>query len=437
MEQEARIVINGGKPLFGKVHINGAKNAALAIVPAALAANGVCVIDNLPDIEDVNSLRKAITSLGAVCVQRDAATLEIDARNITRYAIGKEAVAHIRASYYFLGVLLGRFGKAEVPTPGGCDLNVGPRMIDYHMRGFKALGATTYQDEHVIRVEADKLIGADIHLDSPSVGATINIMMAAVYAEGVTTIDNAAKEPHVVDTANFLNRLGAKIKGAGTDTIRITGVTEMTGGDYTVIPDQIETGTYMIAAAITGGDVTVENIIPKHMESLSAKLRDVGCTVDEGLENIRVRVQGPLKSSNVRTGVYPGFPTDLQPQITTLLCTVQGKSTVTETIFDNRFLYTHELQKLGAKINVNGRAAKTCGSCTFTGGEVRAVDLRAGAAMVLAGLAAQGEVRIANIHHLERGYERFEEKFRALGADIQRVEINAMPGADGELRPLV
>jgi len=422
MEQEARIVINGGKPLSGKVHINGAKNAAVAIVPAALAANGICVIDNLPDIEDVKALRIAIEDLGAKCTLRDANTLEIDARNITRYVVGKEAAKHMRASYYLLGVLLGRYGQAEVPTPGGCNLNLGPRLMDYHLQGFEAMGAQTYQDENVIRVRADKLVGADIHLDSPSVGATINLMMAAVHAEGVTTIDNAAKEPHVVDTANFLNRLGANIKGAGTDTIRITGVAELHGGEYTIIPDQIETGTYMIAAAITSGDVTVENIIPKHMESLSAKLRDIGCTVEEGLESIRVRVEGALRASNVRTGVYPGFPTDLQPQITTLLCTVQGKSTVTETIFDNRFRYTNELKKLGAKINVTGRAAKACGSCGFTGGEVRAVDLRAGAAMVLAGLAAQGEVIISNIHHLERGYERFEEKFRALGADIRRVE---------------
>lgn len=421
MEQTERIIINGQRPLYGNVPINGAKNAAVAIVPAALAADGICVIDNLPDIEDMRNLRSVIEELGAVCRVTDAHTLEIDARNITRFCLSKEAAKQMRASYYLLGVLLGRFGEAEVPIPGGCDLTLGPRVIDYHLMGFEALGAETYQDDEIIRVKADKLTGADIHLDSPSVGATINIMMAAVFAEGTTTIDNAAKEPHVVDTANFLNRLGANIMGAGTGSIRITGVKHLHGGEYTIIPDPLETGTYMIAAAITGGDVTVENIIPKHMESLTAKLRDMKCLVEENGESIRVKVVEPLKASNVRTSGYPGFPTDLQPQITTLLCTVNGKSTVTETIFDNRFKYIEQLNRLGADLRIEGRAAKSEGSCELTGGEVRATDLRAGAALVLAGLAAKGEVTISNIGHLDRGYERLEEKLGALGADIKRV----------------
>ncbi|MCL2188951.1 MAG: UDP-N-acetylglucosamine 1-carboxyvinyltransferase [Defluviitaleaceae bacterium] len=421
MEQ---IVINGRRPLQGKVQISGAKNAAVAIIPAALAANGICIIDNLPNIEDVVSLRKAITNLGAKCKLHDAHTMEIDARNITLFKIGKDEARFMRASYYLLGVLLGRFGEAEVPVPGGCDLNVGGRTIDYHLKGFEALGAETYQDDEVIRVKADKLVGADIYLDSPSVGATINIMMAAVFAEGNTIIDNAAKEPHVVDTANFLNKLGARIKGAGTDTLRIAGVRELGGGEYTVIPDPIETGTYMIAAAITGGDITVENVIPRHMESLTHKLKDMNCKVEEDLDFIRVWADAPLKASVVRTSGYPGFPTDLQPQISTLLCTVKGKSKITETIFDNRFRYVEELNKLGANFKVEGRAATTDGSCLFRGGEVSATDLRAGAALVLAGLAADGEVRIGNIRHLDRGYEAFEEKFRALGADIRRVGHN-------------
>jgi UDP-N-acetylglucosamine 1-carboxyvinyltransferase len=421
MEQ---IVIKGQNPLKGTVQINGAKNAAVAIIPAALAGNGVCVIENLPDIEDVLNLKKAVETLGAVCVARDVHTLEIDARNITRYAIGEDDAKHMRASYYLLGAMLGRFGQAEVPTPGGCNLSLGPRLIDYHLKGFAALGAEAYQDNKIIRVKADKLTGADIYLDSPSVGATINIMMAAVFAEGVTTIDNAAKEPHVVDTANFLNKLGAKIKGAGSDTIRISGVRELGTGkitEYSVIPDPIETGTYMISAAITGGDVIVENIIPRHMESLTAKLRDMKCHVEEDNDSIRVKVVEPLQASFVRTSGYPGFPTDLQPQITTLLCTVEGKSIVTETIFDNRFKYTNELNKLGADVTLQGHSAYTNGSCKFTGGEVSATDLRAGAALVLAGLAAEGETVISEIGHLDRGYECFEKKFCDLGADIRRI----------------
>jgi len=426
MESTARIVINGNTPLRGTVHINGAKNAAVAIVPAALVVDGICIIDNLPDIDDVQNLRIVLEGLGATCEMIDEHAMRIDSSTINKLSIDRELARHMRASYYLLGAMLGRFGEAEVPMPGGCNLNIGPRGIDYHLMGFEALGAQTYQDEEIIRVKAKKLVGADIHLDSPSVGATINIMLAAIYAEGVTTIDNAAKEPHVVDTANFLIQLGAKITGAGTGSIRIVGGAPLTGALYTIIPDPIETGTYMIAAAITGGDITVENIIPRHMESLTAKLREMNCNieefVDDGMECIRVWVDKPLKASRVRTSAYPGFPTDLQPQITTLLCTVAGKSTVTETIFDNRFVYVEELNKLGADIIIEGQAAKTEGAKILSGGEVFASDLRAGAALVLAGLAAQGEVIISNVKYMDRGYERFVEKFRGLGADITRVD---------------
>jgi UDP-N-acetylglucosamine 1-carboxyvinyltransferase len=413
------IAIQGGNRLSGTVHIDGAKNAAVAIIPAAIASGDICLIENLPHIEDVTVLTNAVRSLGVVCEFKDEHTLLIDSRSLNGCTMTYESVKNIRASYYLLGALLGRFKQAEVPLPGGC--NFGTRPIDYHLKGFEALGATWSLEHGIVKVSADKLTGANIYLDYPSVGATINIMIAAVYAEGTTIIENAAKEPHVVDTANFLNKLGAKIKGAGTDTIRVTGVKELGGGEYTVIPDPIETGTYMIAAAITGGDITVENIIPKHMDSLMAKLKEMNCYVDEGLDSIRVKVDEPLKSSVVRTSVYPGFPTDLQPQIATLLCTVNGKSMITETIYDNRFKYVDELNRLGANLTLEGRVAHTEGSSELYGAEVSATDLRAGAALVLAGLAAKGETVISNIGHLDRGYERFEEKFRSLGADIKRV----------------
>ena len=416
------IVINGQKPLRGKVSIGGAKNAAVAIVPAVVASSGICIIENLPAIEDVAKLAIAIEGLGAKCRFLDKTTLEVDASCITEYRADYEVAAQMRASYYLLGALLGRFGKAEVPMPGGCDF--GYRPIDYHLKGFEALGATCEMEHGMVKIYAEKLTGAHIYLDCPSVGATINIMLAAVFAEGVTQIENPAREPYVVDTANFLNMMGAKITGAGTETIRISGVEKLGGGRYTIIPDPIETGTYMIAAAITDGDITVENIIPKHMDHLTAKLRDMNCIVEECENSVRVYRGGPLTSCDVKTSYYPGFPTDLQPQMATLLCTASGPSVVTETVFNNRFQYVSELKRLGASFKVEGRTAVSKGSCVLTGAQVAATDLRAGAALVLAGLAAKGETTIGNIYHLDRGYECFEEKFRALGADIKRVSIN-------------
>ncbi|MCL2217936.1 MAG: UDP-N-acetylglucosamine 1-carboxyvinyltransferase [Defluviitaleaceae bacterium] len=414
------IVINGQNPLKGSISISGAKNAAVAILPAAIASGGVCVIDNLPQIEDVCNLVAAMESMGAKCKFENPDTLVVDTSKITGHTLDDKLAKNTRASYYFMGALLGRFKYADVPLPGGCDL--GSRPIDYHLKGFAALGATCIQEHGVVKLRAEKLRGANIYLDCPSVGATINIMIAAVFAEGTTTIENAAKEPHIVDTANFLNKIGAKIGGAGTGTIRIVGVPALGGGEYTVIPDPIETGTYMIAAAITGGDVTVENIIPKHMDSLTAKLREMGCTISEGGDWIRVQGASALRPCEVKTAYYPGFPTDLQPQMATLLCRAQGTSTITENIFEHRYRYIGELKRLGAQLKVEGRMAVTKGFCEFTGARVIASDLRAGAALVIAGLCAKGQTVIGGVSHLDRGYERFEEKFRSLGADITRIQ---------------
>jgi len=415
------IVINGKKRLQGNVTISGAKNAAVAIIPAAVASSGICIIDNVPKIEDVVSLASALESLGAVCEFRDDNhTLIIDATHINNFVIEEKAAKSARASYYFMGALLARFGKAQMPMPGGCDF--GSRPMDYHFKGFEALGATCSQEHGVVTVEAPNgLQGNNIYLDSPSVGATINIMLAAVFAKGVTLIENCAKEPHVVDTASFLNKLGAKISGAGTNTIRINGVANLTGGEYTVIPDQIEAGTYMIAAAITNGDVTVENIIPKHMESLTSKLKEIGAQVTEDVDSIRVQVNSPLKGCDIKTSFYPGFPTDLQPQMATLLCTATSGSIITENIFENRYRYANELRRLGASPKVDSRLLIIDGNYKLTGARVTATDLRAGAALILAGLAAKGKTTIEGIEHVDRGYEDLEEKLTALGADIKRI----------------
>jgi UDP-N-acetylglucosamine 1-carboxyvinyltransferase len=413
-----RIVINGQKRLSGAIHINGAKNAAVAIIPAAIAAEGVCVIENLPRIEDVAILANALQSLGMDCKFLDPHTLQIDASSIKERKMTYDLARNMRASYYLLGAMLGRFKEAEVPLPGGC--NFGARPIDLHIKGFEAMGAKITQEHGMLYAKADRLAGANIYLDMASVGATINIMIAAVNAEGVTTIDNAAKEPHVVDTANFLNMLGANIKGAGTDMIRITGCQRMHGGEYQIIPDQIEAGTYMIASAITGGDVVVENIIPKHMDSLSAKLSEMNCKLEEGGDYIRVMAPEPLHGVNIKTMVYPGFPTDLQPQMTALLSTAKGTSVITETVFDNRYQYMTELKRLGCEVTVEGRVAVIEGGSTLTGAEVRATDLRAGAALIIAGLAAEGRTVISNVKYIDRGYEGVETKLGALGADIRR-----------------
>lgn len=415
------IVIEGQRPLFGEVYINGAKNAALSVISAAVAVNGVCTLENLPHIEDVDGLVSAIGALGAQCRFIDEHTLEIDGTNIHTHVAAYESIRKMRASYYLLGSLLGRFKKAEVALPGGC--NFGTRPIDQHIKGFEALGATVWVEHGMIKAYAEKLTGANIYLDMVSVGATINIMLAAVQAEGVTVIENAAKEPHVVDTANFLNMLGAKVKGAGTDVIRITGVSALHGCEYMIIPDQIEAGTYMIAAAITKGDVTVRNIIPKHMDSLSAKLIEMNCTIEEGDDYIRVIGPEKLMPAHVKTMAYPGFPTDLQPQITALLSIAGGNCILTETVFDNRFQYVNELRRLGCNITTDNRMAVIEGVAELTGAEVSATDLRAGAALVIAGLAAKGHTTIGNIKYIDRGYEDIVLKLGALGASIRRETV--------------
>ena len=415
MEQ---LLIRGKKRLVGEVHVSGAKNAAVAIIPAALCVNGVCLIENLPMIEDVASLIDALSRIGAVCERVDERTLRIDARSVHTTKAVSDSIRKMRASYYIAGALLGRFKQVECALPGGC--NFGSRPIDLHVKGFEALGATVTTEHGVLKAHADKLTGANIYLDIASVGATINIMLAAIYAEGLTTIENAAKEPHIVDTANFLNMLGANIKGAGTEVIRINGVESLKDCEYTIIPDQIEAGTYMIAAAASGGDILVNNVIPKHMDSLSAKLTEMGCTVTEGGDCIRVVADKPLHAVNVKTMFYPGFPTDLQPQMSTLLSTAGGTSLVTETVFDNRFQYINELKRLGARVTVDGRMAVIEGPARLTGANVTATDLRAGASLVIAALAAEGETIIGNVKYIDRGYEDIVQKLQSLGADITR-----------------
>lgn len=413
------LVINGQKQLSGEIYISGAKNAVVAIIPAAIMAKGKCVIENLPSIEDVTSLIDTLTNIGAKCKLEKDNTLIIDSTNVDKFCATYESVKKIRASYYLMGALLGRFKKAEVAMPGGC--NFGTRPIDQHLRGFKALGADYTISHGIVKLYAEKLIGNHIYLDMPSVGATINIMLAATMAEGVTVIENAAKEPHVVDTANFLNMLGAKIKGAGTDVIKISGVEELHGAEYMIIPDQIEAGTYMIAAAMAGGDVTVKNIIPKHMDPLSAKLQEMGCMLYEGDDSIRVVSTGNLRPTTVKTMAYPGFPTDLQPQMMALLCIANGTSILTENVWENRFQYVNELKRLGGNITVEGRVAVVEGAKQLMGAEVNATDLRAGAALVIAGLAAKGTTTIGNVKYIDRGYEKIEQKLKNVGADIVRV----------------
>ena len=414
----SELYIRGGRRLVGDVTINGAKNAAVAILPAALLVDGISEIENLPYIDDVMKLKRAMEDLGAVVDVKDKHTLKIDGSTIYEYKAINEYVGNIRASYYLIGALLGRFKKAEVAMPGGC--NFGVRPIDQHIKGFEALGATIKIENGIIKASAEKLVGAKIYLDVVSVGATINVMLAAVLAEGTTIIENAAKEPHIVDVANYLNMMGANIKGAGTDVIRIKGVDKLTGGKYSTVPDQIEAGTYMMAAAITAGDVYVRNIIPEHMYSVSLKMMEMGITIEEGDDYIRVTAPEKLKCANVKTLPHPGFPTDLQPQMATLLSIAEGTSTMIEGVWDNRFQYVDELKKTGAKIKVEGRTAIIEGVDRLTGAKVTATDLRAGAALVLAALRAEGETSISNVKYIDRGYEAIEEKLTALGADIER-----------------
>ena len=416
MEQYA---IKGGNPLVGEVEIGGAKNAALAILAAAVMTDDTVTIENMPDVRDTNVLLQAMESIGALIERVDRHTVRINGANIHNLVIEDDFIKKIRASYYLLGALLGKYKQADVTLPGGC--NIGSRPIDQHIKGFRALGASVRIEHGHIIAEADRLVGNHIYLDVVSVGATINVMMAAVMAEGQTILENAAKEPHVVDLANFLNSMGANIKGAGTDVIRIRGVQKLHGTTYAIIPDQIEAGTFMFAAAATCGDVTVKNVIPKHLESISAKLIEIGCQVQESDDAVRVVATRRLDHTHVKTLPYPGFPTDMQPQIAVTLGLCNGTSIVTESIFENRFKYVDELTRMGASIKVEGNTAIIDGVSKYTGASLSAPDLRAGAALVIAALAAEGFSTVEEIQYIERGYEDFPLKLQSLGAQIERV----------------
>lgn len=412
-------VIKGGNPLVGEVEISGAKNAALAILAAAIMTDETVTIDNLPDVRDINVLLDAMEGIGAKIERLDTHKVRLNGSTIHDLTVAYEYIKKIRASYYLLGALLGKYRRAEVALPGGCD--IGSRPIDLHLKGFRALGAHVDIQHGLITASAEKLVGGHIYLDKVSVGATINIMMAASLAEGKTIIENAAKEPHVVDVANFLNSMGARIRGAGTDVIRIVGVERLHKTEYSIIPDQIEAGTFMFAAAATKGDVTVKNVIPKHLEATTAKLLEVGCEVEELDDAVRVVASKPLNHTQVTTLPYPGFPTDMQPQMSVVLAVAQGTSTVTESIFENRFKYVDELTRMGAQIKVESNIAIITGVNGYTGARVSAPDLRAGAALVIAGLAADGITIIDDIQYIQRGYENFEGKLSELGAQIERV----------------
>ena len=411
-----KIVISGGQKLKGKVNISGAKNAALAILPAVLLSDGVCVIENLPSISDITLMCKILEDLGAEVKLLSKGTLQIDPRKVKSGVASYELMRNMRASCYLLGALLGRFGESIVYLPGGCDFGIRP--IDQHLKGFEVMGAKCSLDGGMIKVKSEKLVGNNVYLDVVSVGATVNIMLAAARAEGLTVIENAAKEPHIVDLANFLNCMGADIVGAGTDVIKIKGVKKLSGITYSIIPDQIEAGTYLVAAAATRGEITIENVIPKHLESITAKLKEIGAELTEGTDFVHIKCDKELKKCNVKTMPHPGFPTDMQPQITALLSIVPGTSVVTEAVWDNRFRYIEELRRMGANISVDGRTAVIEGVKELDGAPVKATDLRAGAALVIAGLAAKGTTVIDEIRHIERGYEKITERLSSLGADI-------------------
>ena len=412
-------MVEGGNPLVGEVEIGGAKNAALAILAASVMTDETVLIENMPDVRDTNILLQAMQSIGVIVERVDRHSVKINASLIHELVIEDDYIKKIRASYYLLGALLGKYNKAEVALPGGC--NIGSRPIDQHIKGFKALGADVRIEHGLIITEAEKLKGSHLYMDVVSVGETINVMMAAAMADGMTIIENAAKEPHVVDLANFLNSMGANIKGAGTDVIRIRGVERLHKTEYTIIPDQIEAGTFMFAAAATRGDVTVKNVIPKHLEATTAKLEEIGCEVEEFDDAVRVRAGRRLHRTHVKTLPYPGYPTDMQPQIAVTLALAEGTSIVTESIFENRFKYADELSRMGANIKVEGNSAIIDGVRKLTGARVSAPDLRAGAALVIAGLAADGVTVVDDIVYIQRGYENFEEKLRSLGAEIERV----------------
>ena len=415
-----KYIIKGGNPLVGEVEIGGAKNAALAILVASAMTDETVSIDNMPDVRDTNVLLQAMESIGVIVDRVGRHAVKINASQVRNHTIENEYIKKIRASYYLIGALLGKYRHAQVVLPGGCD--IGLRPIDQHIKGFTALGANVTIEHGIINAYADKLIGSHIYLDVVSVGATINIMMAAVMAEGQTIIENAAKEPHVVDLANFLNSMGANVKGAGTDVIRIKGVEKLHGSEYTIIPDQIEAGTFMVAAAATHGDVTVKNVIPKHLESISAKLVEMGCQIQESDDAVRVVASRRLTATHVKTLPYPGFPTDMQPQITVALGLASGISIVTESIFENRFRYVDSMIRMGANIKVEGSSAIIDGVEKYSGAEISAPDLRAGAALVIAGLIADGFTSVDDIKYIERGYEDFHIKLSALGAQIDRID---------------
>ncbi|HCX61366.1 UDP-N-acetylglucosamine 1-carboxyvinyltransferase [Sedimentibacter sp.] len=417
----SKFVIEGGSKLKGKVNIGGFKNAAVAIIPATLLCPGKCTIQNVPNIEDVNVFLDILRELGAEARYIDDTTIYVDSTNVEGCYLKNGLSKKMRASYYLLGAGLGRFKSSSSLLPGGCD--IGDRPIDQHIKGFEALGATVdITPDGRVNVRADKLTGNKIYLDKVSVGATINIMLAAVYAEGRTTIENAAKEPHIVDTANFLNSMGADIKGAGTDVIRINGIKELTGCTYRVIPDQIEAGTYMIAAAATKGDIIIDDIIPKHLEPITAKLKEMGLGIEEYGDSMRVFYNRELNPVNIQTLPYPGFPTDLQQPMTVLLSTLIGESTVVEGVSEDRFKYVNEINRMGANIEFTKKQARIIGTDKLKGTVVQATDLRAGAALIIAGLVADGLTEIINIHHIDRGYEHIENKFMNLGAKIKRVK---------------
>ena len=414
-----KYVINGGTALHGEVEISGAKNAAVAIIPAALLVEGVCRIENIPQISDTDMLLTILAELGAKVSFINRSTIEIDCTDARYQDAPYDLMRKIRASYYLIGSMLGRFGSAKTTMPGGC--NFGVRPIDQHIKGMTALGAEVNIKNGFVYADAldGRLHGARIYLDKVSVGATMNIMIASVLATGRTIIENAAREPHIVDLANFLNSMGADVRGAGTDTIKVNGVDKLHGGTYTIIPDQIEAGTYMVAAAATGGEVLVKNVIPKHLECISAKLRETGTIVQEYEDSVLVKGASTLRKANVKTMPYPGFPTDMQPQMGVLMCLANGTSVITEGIYDNRFKYVNELRKMGAEIQVDGRIAVIEGGRRLTGALVQACDLRAGAAMVIAGMCAAGRTEVEDIHYIERGYENFVGKLKSLGADIE------------------
>lgn len=415
-----KYAIMGGTPLKGEVEIGGAKNAALAILAAAVMTDDPVIIDNVPEVSDTSVLLQAMKSIGVLVEQTEKHMFKLDSSKISSYVIDNEYMKRIRASYYMIGALLGKYGRAEVPLPGGC--NIGIRAIDQHIKGFKALGATVRIEHGSIIAEAEELHGNHIFMDKVSVGATINVMMAATMASGKTIIENVAKEPHVVDLANFLNSMGANIKGAGTDVIRIKGVDRLHGSEYAIIPDQIEAGTFMMAAAASHGDVTVKNVIPKHLECITAKLLEVGCRVVEYDDAVRVMADGQLTTTQVKTLPYPGFPTDMQPQMTVVLGLAGGTSIVTESIFDNRFKYVDELARMGCNIKVESNTAIITGVEKYSGASVTAPDLRAGAALVIAALVADGESIVDDIKYIERGYEDFDGKLRGLGANIHKID---------------